>query len=74
MLNSKVCELRSLNDDIENDNRELMRINSELESKISSLEEKCRNKDREIEEMRYSWFEFEKLREEYKRNVDELNR
>lgn len=73
-LSSKVIELRNYCDDIENEKRELLQNKSECENLIAVLEEKCRNKDRELNEIRDSCSELEILRIEYEKMKNELVR
>nr|CDS34065.1 conserved hypothetical protein [Hymenolepis microstoma] len=70
----KVNQLQNYNDDIENEKRELLLIKSENENKISLLEEKCRQKDRELNENRDFCSELEIIRAEYEKAKCELDR
>ncbi|VDN96333.1 unnamed protein product [Rodentolepis nana] len=74
LLSMKVNQLQNYNDDIENEKRELLLIISENESRISLLEEKCRIKDRELNENRDFCSELELIRPEYERTKCELDR
>lgn len=73
-LSLKVNELQNYNDDIENEKRELLQIKSENENKIALLEEKCRIKDRELNEIRDFCSELEIIRGDYERTKNELDR
>ncbi|VUZ50393.1 unnamed protein product, partial [Hymenolepis diminuta] len=74
LLSLKVNELQNYNDDIENEKRELLQIKSENENKIALLEEKCRLKDRELNEIRDFCSELEIIRGDYERTKNELDR
>ncbi|VDK44740.1 unnamed protein product [Taenia asiatica] len=73
-LTLKVSELENFCDDCESEKQELLQANLEHERKISSLEEKCRTKERELIELRDTCNELhicqidnEKMKEEIER-------
>lgn len=63
-LTCKVGELQSCCDDLESEKQELLRVKFECEKKISLLEEKCRAKERELNDLRDSWNELQLYRAE----------
>ncbi|VDM33446.1 unnamed protein product [Hydatigera taeniaeformis] len=73
-LTLKVSELENFCDDCESEKQEILQIKLEQERMISSLDEKCRAKDRELIELqdafndlRASQMDSEKLKEEFER-------
>ncbi|KAM7532718.1 hypothetical protein Aperf_G00000130541 [Anoplocephala perfoliata] len=73
-LSSKLIELRNYCDDIESENRELLQNKGECANLITLLEEKCRYKDGELNELRDSCSQLEILRSEYEKMKNELVR